>query len=425
MKIPKIFNGKINNRIFDDNKSTEDKEKNSEKKNTLPFLHFDLEKNRKFPNISKKVKNASSLINSQTDNLLIRGFEGSEEDFHKYYHENRPIKFKKMASIKERRRNSIIKKDASSGIKLTITKEFNLSNNKTDKILEQIKQNKLSKSSSQYIKLKKRDNLLFYNLLSDNSERKTKQFNSSNSIHEKNKSNFTGRINMKNKLNYRNPLKINTLYFYNKNSENRNNNSQKLLNRSQSFKAFTNLTNILNETSNNVSEINNQLKKYMIEDKLTFQGFNSTKNKTISNHFFRNKVKEDRRELKKIFDFSNNKSNKKGLKSIKNDIGLDTQNIWMKRSTANLILFGKIFLHLDDDIFYQEKKKILEDYPQLEKDADIDITEKFKKYDAKKLIRLQKIRFDKSNLKIKILNNMTNSIIKNLKKKLKNLKRDV
>ena len=78
-----------------------------------------------------------------------------------------------------------------------------------------------------------------------------------------------------------------------------------------------------------------------------------------------------------------------------------------------------------DDIFYQEKKKILEDYPQLEKDADIDITEKFKKYDAKKLIRLQKIRFDKSNLKIKILNNMTNSIIKNLKKKLKNLKRDV
>ena len=425
MKIPKIFNGKINNRIFDDNKSTEDKEKNSEKKNTLPFLHFDLEKNRKFPNISKKVKNASSLINSQTDNLLIRGFEGSEEDFHKYYHENRPIKFKKIASIKERRRNSVIKKDASSGIKLTITKEFNLSNNKTNKILEHIKQNKLSKSSSQYIKLKKRDNLLFYNLLSDNSERKTKQFNSSNSIHEKNKSNFTGRINMKNKLNDRNPLKINTLYFYNKNSENRNNNSQKLLNRSQSFKAFTNLTNILNETSNNVSEINNQLKKYMIEDKLTFQGFNSTKNKTISNHFFRNKVKEDRRELKKIFDFSNNKSNKKGLKSIKNDIGLDTQNIWMKRSTANLILFGKIFLHLDDDIFYQEKKKILEDYPQLEKDADIDITEKFKKYDAKKLIRLQKIRFDKSNLKIKILNNMTNSIIKNLKKKLKNLKRDV
>jgi len=425
MKIPKIFNGKINNRIFDDNKSTEDKEKNSEKKNTLPFLHFDLEKNRKFPNISKKVKNASSLINSQTDNLLIRGFEGSEEDFHKYYHENRPIKFKKKASIKERRRNSVIKKDASSGIKLTITKEFNLSNNKTDKILEQIKQNKLSKSSSQYIKLKKRDHLLFYNLLSDNSERKTKQFNSSNSIHEKNKSNFTGRINMKNKLNYRNPLKINTLYFYNKNSENRNNNSQKLLNRSQSFKAFTNLTNILNETSNNISEINNQLKKYMIEDKLTFQGFNSTKNKTISNHFFRNKVKEDRRELKKIFDFSNNKNNKKGLKSIKNDIGLDTQNIWMKRSTANLILFGKIFLHLDDDIFYQEKKKILEDYPQLEKDADIDITEKFKKYDAKKLIRLQKIRFDKSNLKIKILNNMTNSIIKNLKKKLKNLKRDV
>ena len=425
MKIPKIFNGKINNRILDDNKSAEDKEKNSKKKNTLPFLHFDLEKNRKFPNISKKVKNASSLINSQTDNLLIRGFEGSEEDFHKYYHENRPKKFKRMASIKERRKNSLIKKDASNGIKLTITKEFNLSNNKTDKILEQIKQNKLSKSSSQYIKLKKGNNLLFYNLLSDNSERKTKQFNSSNSIQEKNKSNFTGTINMKNKLNERNSLKINTLYYYNKSLDNRNNRSQKLLNRSQSFKAFTNLTNILNETSNNVSEINNKIKKYMIEDKLTFQGFNSTKNKTISSHFFRNKIKEEERELKKIFDFSNSKSNKKGLKSIKNDIGLDTQNIWMKKSTANLILFGKIFLHLDDDIFYQEKKKILDDYPQLEKDADIDITEKFKKYDAKKLLRLQKLRFDKSNLKIKILNNMTDTIIKNLKKKLKNLKRDV
>ena len=81
MKIPKIYSGGINKENINYDEVNKDKVKKTKKRNALPFLNFDLEKNRIFPNISNKVKNASSLISTQTDKLLLKGFEGSEEDF--------------------------------------------------------------------------------------------------------------------------------------------------------------------------------------------------------------------------------------------------------------------------------------------------------------------------------------------------------
>ena len=426
MKIPKFFNEILNKQIFDDIENNEDKEKTPEKKNTLPFLNFDLDKKKLFPNISNKVSKANTLINLQTEKLLIKGFEGSVEDYKKCYHKNNPIKIKKMTSIKQRKTNNFFKKDTYNGIRLTITKEFNLSNSKADKILEQIRLNKLTKSNSQIFNLQKRDNLLFYNLLSDNnSENKTKQLNSSNSIHEQNKSNKSKNINKKKLFIGKKSLKLNTLYFLNKNSENNNKKYKKLRNRPQSFRAFKTLRYILNDTSDNVSGINNNLKQYLLKNNLIFEGFNSTKNKTVSNNFFNDEVKEEGKRLNKLFDFSKRKNNERELKSIKNDIGLNNENIWMKKSTANLILFGKI-LHLDDNKFYLEQKRILEDYPKLEKDAELNTNEILeKKYDSKNIIRLQKIRFDKSNKKIMNINKMTDTIIDKIRKRITNLKNQV
>ena len=426
MKIPKFTNEILNNQNFEDNENNEDKEKTPKKKNILPFLNLTLEKNKKFSSISNNVSKANTLINSQTEKLLLKGFEGSEEDFKKCYHKkNSPIKIKKMISVKKRKTNNIFRKDRYKGIRLTITKEFHLSNSKNDKILEQIKLNKLTKSNSQIFNLEKRNNLLLYNLLSDNNEGKAKQLNSSNSLHEQNKSNTSKKINKKKIFNEKNSLKINTFNFFNKNSENRNDKSKKLLNRPQSFKAFTTLRYILNDTSNNINSINNNLKQYILKNKQIFEGFNSTKNKTVSNNFFNDEVKEDEKKLNQIFGFSKRKNSQKELKSIKNDNGLNSENIWMKKSTANLILFGKI-LHINDNRFYKEQKRILEDYPKLEEDAELNTNEILqKKYDSKNIIRLQKIRFDRSNKKIKNINKMTDTIIDKIRKKIKNLKKQV
>ena len=97
----------------------------------------------------------------------------------------------------------------------------------------------------------------------------------------------------------------------------------------------------------------------------------------------------------------------------------------MKKSTANLILFGKI-LHINYNRFYKEQKRILEDYPKLEEDAELNTNEILqKKYDSKNIIRLQKVRFDRSNKKIKNINKMTDTIIDKIRKKIKNLKKQV
>ena len=426
MKIPKIYSGGINKENINYDEVNKDKVKKTKKRNALPFLNFDLEKNRIFPNISNKVKNASSLISTQTDKLLLKGFEGSEEDFVKCYKKKDKINFKKISNIKHRKINNFLIKEGFTTLRLTKTKEFNLSSSKKNKILEQIRQSNQIKSHSPNNKIQSRNNSLLYNLLSDNSLGKTNKLNKSNSIVENIRRNKSQSFNIKSLFNKKNSLQINlgnTFYFYNKNSKSRNDKNNKLKNRSQSLKDLSNLKNILNDTSNNASNIKNKLKKFVIRNKIAFQGFNSTKNKTHSITFFQNK-KSDEGNLKEILEFSGMQPKKNELKLIKNDIGLDSENIWMKKSTANLILFGKSFLNLNDIHFYQERKRILADYPKLEKEAEIDKAEIFQKGNAKNIIRLQKLRFDRSNRKIEDLNKMTDLIMKKMNEKIKEIKKN-
>ena len=426
MKIPKIYSGGINKENINYDEVNKDKVKKTKKRNALPFLNFDLEKNRIFPNISNKVKNASSLISTQTDKLLLKGFEGSEEDFVKCYKKKDKINFKKISNIKQRKINNFLIKEGFTTLRLTKTKEFNLSSSKKNKILEQIRQSNQIKSHSPNNKIQSRNNSLLYNLLSDNSLGKTNKLNKSNSIVENIRRNKSQSLNIKSLFNKKNSLQINmgnTFYFYNKNSKSRNDKNNKLKHRSQSLKDLSNLKNILNDTSNNASNIKNKLKKFVIRNKIAFQGFNSTKNKTHSIPFFQKK-QNDEGNIKEILEFSGMQPKKNELKLIKNDIGLDSENIWMKKSTANLILFGKSFLNLNDIHFYQERKRILADYPKLEKEAEIDKAEIFQKGNAKNIIRLQKLRFDRSNRKIEDLNKMTDLIMKKMNEKIKEIKKN-
>ena len=52
------------------------------------------------------------------------------------------------------------------------------------------------------------------------------------------------------------------------------------------------------------------------------------------------------------------------------------QRIWIKKSTANLVSYGKSFQLMSDDIFYQERKRIIGIYPKIKKEAGIFIPRK-------------------------------------------------
>ena len=58
---------------------------------SLPFLKVNIEKISDINNISKNLENSKTLINSQTDKLLIAGFEGDEDDFKEFYKNNERI----------------------------------------------------------------------------------------------------------------------------------------------------------------------------------------------------------------------------------------------------------------------------------------------------------------------------------------------
>ena len=50
--------------------------------------------------------------------------------------------------------------------------------------------------------------------------------------------------------------------------------------------------------------------------------------------------------------------------------------IWIKKSTANLLSFGKVSNSMKDEQFYKERKRIIESYLNYEKAADLYVSKK-------------------------------------------------
>ena len=148
---------KVKNIILDDeNEENNDDEKINEPnkgtpKISLPFLKVNIEKISDLNNISKNLENSKILINSQTDKLLIAGFEGDEDDFNQCYKKYEPIKLQKITNIKQKKFNKLLVKDDYLGpIKLTKIKEFNLTLREKNKLLEKINQFQSLKSNKKY-----------------------------------------------------------------------------------------------------------------------------------------------------------------------------------------------------------------------------------------------------------------------------------
>ena len=74
-----------------------------------------------------------------------------------------------------------------------------------------------------------------------------------------------------------------------------------------------------------------------------------------------------------------NKIIKGDYKEVKLDNSVNKklgQRIWIKKSTANIVSYGKSCNQIGNDIFYKERKRILGIYPKLEEEAKLLVPKK-------------------------------------------------
>ena len=419
--------------IYDDDMEKEVRAQINQKKRNLkfkvssPFLKINVDKKKYYPNLSKRLENAKMVINSQTDKLLIEGFEGNAEDFQKYYNKVSNLKLKNIVNIKKRRKNIFLIRDGYSGpIKLTKTKEFNLAPRQKDKLLSKIKlQNKYIRNTN--LKYSKINNIYFNNQNGMNNTTKSHNISSNYSIYQSNIYNKSGN-NSKN-LNYDKPEYNtingsygNTFYFYKNSTDRHNKNNKYLKSRSISLNNFVTLRDILNDTSYNVKDINLKLKRYIQKNDINGISSKSTRNTNKTTRIF-NLIKGKDDQLRTTLESLQNikdKNNEKNLKLIKKDEGVNSQNIWIKRSTANLISFGNSFINLDDNHFYQERNRFMNNYPKVEKEANIDDDHIIIKENG--ISKEYILKMDKNSRKINELSNLNNRIIKKLKNRINEIK---
>ena len=410
-----ILNDEIEN---DENINDDENNIKLSTKVSLPFLKVNIEKISDLNSISNKLNNSKTLINSQTDKLLIAGFEGDEDDFKQCYKKLEPIKKKKISNIKQKKVNKFLVKDDYLGpIKLTKIKEFNMTLKQKDKLLEKINKFKALKdnNNSQYNHYYRRNQKLINNIINSNSSKYNNNSNIlSSSVNGNNNMNYNSSTNNIFNSSTANNFYNNSLnslkgsyFFYKNKSQNKTPKSNK--NKSINQNNFITLRDILTNTSHNIDNINDRLKKYIRKNKDIYTiSYSEEPNKKPKK--MKINIKNKKNNLYEVLDSLKKRDKDQILKQIKKDEGTNSQNIWIKRSTANLVSFGKAFLYLADDLFFREHKRIIAKYPELEKDADLPIVEKD---NVNLMKKMHKIKMEQNSRLMKDLN-YNNIIMVNL-----------
>lgn len=423
----KIIVGKETSINNDKNDNTQNIQKTS--KVSLPFLRVNIDKISDSNNIRNKVENSKILINSQTDKLLITGFEGDENDFKQCYKIIEPIKIKNVSNIKRKKLNKLLVKDDYFGpIKLTKIKEFNITLRQKNKLLEKINQFKTIKNSHKfhYTNYYKKNKEIINNIIINNTSKLyNNNMNNISSTEKGNSNNYnnssTNLFNFSVTNNFYNKS-LNSLkgsyFFYKNNSQSRT--PCYLKKRSISQNNFVTLRDILTNTSHNINNIDEKLKKYIRKNKDIYRiSYSENKNYKSKKNINNNRYKKS--NLYEVLDSIKKLDKNQILKQIKKDEGTNSQNIWIKKSTANLITFGKAFLYLADDLFFREHKRIVDKYPELEKEANLPIVEKNNKDKIKKM---HSIKMEHNSKVIKDLNYNNNLLVKKLNKRMEKSKFD-
>lgn len=431
MEIPNIFEFEEDKNINDDEMNNNLNNKKISSKISLPFLKVNIERSSDLNNISNKLENSKTLINSQTDKLLIAGFEGDEEDFKQCYKKMEPIKKKKISNIKQKKLNKLLVKDDYLGpIKLTKIKEFNMTLRHKNKLLEKINQFKTLRNNSnrQFNKYYKKNKDLINSIINNNNSSKFNNITNGvvnlNSSENGNNFIYYNNSSINNAFNYSttnnfynnslNSLK-GSYYFYNKNNS-QFRSQRTLKNKSINQKNFVTLRDILTHTSHSINDINNRLKKYIRKNKDIYT-ISYSEDKDKKPKLIKINKRNNKSNLSDVLDSLKKKHKEQILKQIKSDEGINSQNIWIKRSTANLVSFGKAFLYLADDLFYREHKRIISKYPEIEKDADLPVIEK---NNINLIKKIHKLKMEQNSRLIKDLNYNNIVRVNELNKRIKN-----
>ena len=80
----------------------------------------------------------------------------------------------------------------------------------------------------------------------------------------------------------------------------------------------------------------------------------------------------------------------------------------MRSSTANLLAFVQVSQSMHDDVFYEERKRIVESYPLYGKDTNIDVKVK------KKELYSPKVKLKTYLKKVDNLIDMNDTLMKNI-----------
>ena len=347
------------------------------------------------------------MINNEVEQLLLSGFNGTLDDFYKIYGRKEIVKKKKPKFSFKFVNTLLYKSDVLQGpIKLTKTKEFNFMNRSKDRIANMLtllnnytKKKEISDSHS-FEKNKNKVSSDLKNSSTQFVESKNKSLSNNKYInrefiinHQKEKLQKINNIRKILCLKSRN-ISIDDKSFHNSFSnkdisikeceENKDSNKDNLI------KVIRILKKPKQLKKSNTKKINNIFKKYI-------------------------KEKNEDKQLKSILDplRTGFKSNLKEVQKIE---GKDKQNIWMKKSTANIISFGNAFQIMDDSDFYREHKRIISVYPGIEKEANLLVPINIKR-DESLIDKLQN-----NERKIRYIVHDSDAILRIIKSKAKSIK---
>ena len=336
---------------------------NSKKSPGLPIFKVKLDYNRK-NNLEKKLTQSLLDLSKETEILVLGNdyFTKKEKNKNKQFpiykknnNESRLEKmFKKIENPQSNTQKAQIKK-------LNITKFQKMRIQSARQILAQ-KLNKITSNLNAKKKIMKTSEI-------SNDTTKTNNFNNY-MIKNYNYVNDDSTNRKIEKIKEINTTR-NTLNKYWKQEKNL---FKKILNnknmKNNSFKKIRKITSILNDSSKKYNIINHSLKNYSHQN-----SFIKIKKQILNKSLKQSKSKDDINNQKplnfrRVLDKSDNLLGRP-LKQIR--IKEDTKNkiVWVKKSTANLLSFGQISQSMNDELFYLERKRIINNYIDFEKEADL------------------------------------------------------
>ena len=344
----------------------------------LPFLKIKLDYNKK-NSLEKKLDITLDEIYKQTGTLITR-INNYSSQFSKIgstkYNILTPDSLKN-SSQNYNKINRLYYQFAQDSkkvnkLKLTKTKEFHF-NSMNDILRLRLNKYKYNKKGKNKINFSQTPSLSLYP-----THEKIKKFNNINYNLYDNNNNFEITISTNEKDQKENLEKLIIKKVPKINLSERNINSKTM---DKMYK----IDSILNDTNKNFHNINyNLINLYQNKKNTTLNNLKNIPIKGINtneNNFQNVTIENDKINYHELFEPIKELLNKP-LKLIKLDNSKKEKNkfIWMKRSTANLLAFGQVSQSMHDDVFYKERKRIVESYPLYEKDADIDVKEKKKKF---------------------------------------------